>query len=183
MYAYEAIDTAKAMKQVDVNGLDKEYPDWLMLKFLNDCEGKVQTEFLHIAPEDCVRYGNFNFGSTELIVGPPHDKLYVFYLCAMIDFLNGEYDKYNNSMAIANACMSEWAAWYNRTHTREGKQYQGVYISAYGLAVKNGFKGTEQEWLDSLIGPKPVKGVDYWTAADRKAIVNDVLAALSEEKE
>lgn len=27
-------------------------------------------------------------------------------------------------------------------------------------------------------GPKPVKGTDYWTAADKSAMVNDVLAAL-----
>ena len=26
-------------------------------------------------------------------------------------------------------------------------------LSAYQIAVKNGFKGTEQEWLDSLVGP------------------------------
>lgn len=26
-------------------------------------------------------------------------------------------------------------------------------LSAYQIAVENGFKGTEQEWLDSLVGP------------------------------
>jgi hypothetical protein len=43
--------------------------------------------------------------------------------------------------------------------------------SAYQVALDNGFDGTEQEWLDSLIGPTgetgqdgytPVKGVDYF---------------------
>lgn len=44
--------------------------------------------------------------------------------------------------------------------------------SAYNIAVKNGFVGTEQEWLESLKGEKgeigrtPVKGQDYWTEAD-----------------
>ena len=27
-----------------------------------------------------------------------------------------------------------------------------ITLSAYGIAVKNGFHGTEQEWLDSLKG-------------------------------
>ena len=27
-------------------------------------------------------------------------------------------------------------------------------LSAYQLAVKNGFQGTQQQWLESLIGPK-----------------------------
>lgn len=30
--------------------------------------------------------------------------------------------------------------------------------SAYQIAVENGFQGTEQEWLDSLIGPIGPKG-------------------------
>ena len=73
----------------------------------------------------------------------------------------------------------------------------GEYIengkSAYELAVKNGFEGTEQEWLTSLHGKdgkdgtngkdgnpgySPVRGTDYWTAADQAAIVTDVLNAL-----
>lgn len=32
------------------------------------------------------------------------------------------------------------------------------YLSAYAIAVKHGFKGTEQQWLDSLVGPKGDKG-------------------------
>lgn len=43
--------------------------------------------------------------------------------------------------------------------------------SAYEIAKQNGFTGTKQEWLDSL---KPVKGTDYWTAADQKSI-NDYI--------
>lgn len=44
--------------------------------------------------------------------------------------------------------------------------------SAYEVAVKNGFKGTEAEWLESLVGEKgdpgytPVKGVDYFDGKD-----------------
>lgn len=54
--------------------------------------------------------------------------------------------------------------------------------SAYQLAVDNGFVGTKEEWLISLIGPMgpkgdagkngvtPVKGVDYWTDSDIQEI-------------
>lgn len=31
-------------------------------------------------------------------------------------------------------------------------------MSAYEVAVKNGFEGTEQEWLDSLVGPQGPAG-------------------------
>lgn len=31
-------------------------------------------------------------------------------------------------------------------------------LSAYEVAVENGFRGTEQDWLDSLVGPRGPKG-------------------------
>lgn len=43
------------------------------------------------------------------------------------------------------------------------------------LSVLNG----KLQYNGSDVGLKPVKGTDYWTAADKAEIVNDVLAALS----
>ena len=49
--------------------------------------------------------------------------------------------------------------------------------SAYELALDDGFEGTQQEWLASLCGADgytPVKGVDYFTAADIALIAAEV---------
>lgn len=52
--------------------------------------------------------------------------------------------------------------------------------SAYEVAVANGFEGTEAEWLESLHGkngepgPTPIKGVDYFTEADKAEMVEQV---------
>ena len=154
MKVRQAIELARGLKQID----QANYPDILMLQFLNECEGKLQTEFLHIADVDCQRYTEDDM-DMDLIVGPPHDKLYYAYLCAMVDFTNGEYAKYNNSIIVANAFMAEWAAWFNRTHERDGRQYLGVFLSAYGIAVKHGYAGTEEEWLESLRGPEGQQGI------------------------
>ena len=35
-----------------------------------------------------------------------------------------------------------------------GQPWRGYYITAYGIAVKHGFRGTEEEWLESLTGPQ-----------------------------
>ena len=63
-------------------------------------------------------------------------------------------------------------------------------VTAYAIAVKNGFKGTETAWLASRKGENgvdghpgadgytPVKGKDYFTEADKNELVNAVLAAL-----
>ena len=35
---------------------------------------------------------------------------------------------------------------------RPGQRWKGYYLTAYGIAVKHGFTGTEEEWLESLRG-------------------------------
>ena len=48
--------------------------------------------------------------------------------------------------------------------------------SAYQIALKHGFVGTEEQWLASLKGDKgdkgnsPIKGVDYWNDSDIASI-------------
>lgn len=37
-------------------------------------------------------------------------------------------------------------------HGHLGHRWHGYYLTAYDIAVKRGFSGTEQEWLDSLKG-------------------------------
>lgn len=39
-----------------------------------------------------------------------------------------------------------------------GLPWEGYYYSAYGIAVKHGFSGTEEQWLEMLKGPKGEKG-------------------------
>lgn len=46
--------------------------------------------------------------------------------------------------------------------------------SAYELAVIHGFEGTEEEWLASLKGEKPQKGIDYFTEEEMKQIMDEV---------
>lgn len=49
-------------------------------------------------------------------------------------------------------------------------------LTAYEVAVKNGFEGTEAEWLESL---KPVKGTDYYTEQDKEEIEEDLIESLN----
>ena len=39
------------------------------------------------------------------------------------------------------------------------------YLSAYAIAVKHGYKGSESQWLESLVGPQGEKGTPF-TYAD-----------------
>jgi NADPH-dependent curcumin reductase CurA len=54
--------------------------------------------------------------------------------------------------------------------------------SAYEIDVIHGFDGTEEEWLKSLKGEKPVKGIDYFTEEDVQAIIDNVLTNIQTAK-
>lgn len=62
-------------------------------------------------------------------------------------------------------------------HGRGRPEY---YLSAYGLALKHGFRGTEEEWLESL---KPVVGTDYFTEEQKRQFVADVLEKVRQGNE
>ncbi len=124
------------------------------LIWLNEVEGLVQSEVLMIAPADMVEYTPETDLATELLVSSPHDKIYRAYLVAMIDFANGEYSRYQNTLAVFNGYFSEFVIWFaDRYRPADGGMIrEGYYLTAYGLAVKHGYAGTEEEWLESLRG-------------------------------
>ena len=53
---------------------------------------------------------------TELLVPEPFDEIYPLWLEARIDYANGEYDKYNNSILMYNAAYDAYANYYNRNN-------------------------------------------------------------------
>ena len=127
--------------------------------WINECEGHIQTEILCIDVDDIITYEYEADKDKELLVKPPHDKLYGMYLIAMTDFAYGEYSNYSNTLQMYNAALDEFAKWYIRHHTSEGTNLHGYYISAYGIAVKHGFEGTEEEWLMTLKGEQGPQGI------------------------
>ena len=59
-------------------------------------------------------------GEKELIVGKPHDELYLHWLEAQIDYHNMEYDSFNNSNAVFDAVFSSFRNAYNQSHMPKG---------------------------------------------------------------
>lgn len=58
---------------------------------------------------------------TELLLENSWAGMYQAWLAAQIDFHNGEYDKYQNSMEMFNAHWRSYVAWYcNRYHPSDG---------------------------------------------------------------
>lgn len=55
-------------------------------------------------------------GARELLIPPPWDEVYVYYLYAQMDQRLGEIERYNNDAALFNAAWNDAVTWYNRTH-------------------------------------------------------------------
>ena len=131
--------------------------------WINECEGLVQTEVFLLAPEEVIAYSYEADKNKEMLVGGPHNKIYWTYLTALIDFANGEYNKYQNTMQLFNNYFGEYMRWY-ALHYRPADNvtpHPGVYFTAYGIAVKHGYEGTEEEWLLSLKGEKGDNGKSF----------------------
>ena len=138
----------------------------ILIRYLNEIEGMAQTEVMGIDPVDVVQYTTADL-EAELLVGKPHHKMYIYWLMAMVDFGDGEYSRYQNGMQMANSTFNEWAKWWQRTYGHGcGYRHSTVFLSAYGIAVKHGYTGSEEEWLETLkgapgpAGPQGPKGQD-----------------------
>ena len=96
-------------------------------KWLNECEGLVQTEVLLWASEEIITYQYDADKDKELLAQPPHDKIYWAYLTAMIDFANGEYNKYQNTMQMFNSFFGEFMRWFALNY-RPADTHEEVYV-------------------------------------------------------
>ena len=139
---------------------DNVFSNAIKTAWINELEATIQVELLGINKDDIVQYVYVVDSETELIANPPYDRIYQLYLYAMIEFAQKEYSDYQNSMNLFNAAYLDYCKWYQRTYGSKCQADGGFYISAYGLAMKHGYGGTETEWLASLKGAtgKPGKG-------------------------
>lgn len=67
-------------------------------------------------------YGDNTPLDTVLLVPAPFDEIYLRWLEAQMDYANGEYERYNNSIAMYQAAYDGYAGYYNRTHMPKGRK-------------------------------------------------------------
>lgn len=90
------------------------------IRWLSNLDWTVKAEIIDTHEgADEVTFGGYGVDSpidTELLVPPPHSDMYFRWLEAQIDYANGEYGKYNNSMAMFDAAYSAYTNYYNGNH-------------------------------------------------------------------
>ena len=119
MTIIEMITDVDAMKP---NGYEQIYK----IQWLSQLDSRIKQDIIdtHEGGEG-VSFSEYNAETpldTKLLAQSPYDEVYRYWLEAQIDYANGEYTKYNNSMAMFNTAYSAFERYYNRTHMPKGKE-------------------------------------------------------------
>lgn len=121
------------------------YDYGVKIRWLNEVEGRIQTEIYLIDIHEIVQYEWSNSWSDaqkaaelakELLVPAPYDDIYTTYLLAEIDNANGEYNRYANTKTQFDAAFGRYSR-YVAQHYAPGNKH-----------LKTRIKGREA-WVDS----------------------------------
>lgn len=157
----------------------------VMCRWLSELDGQLSLTLYKT--DSIIQYQMPGEGqeSPALLVPYPWDGMYIHYLEAMCYYTTGDFGRYQNSMAMFNLGEDQFRKWCIRMHypalgdtLKEMAEGATVvddpmsalsnlkyYLSAYAIAVKHGYKGSETQWLESLVGPQGEKGAPF-TYAD-----------------
>lgn len=121
MTIIEAINYIDNLKPNDYSQNEK-------ISWLSQLDGRVKLDIIdtHEGAEGEVfeGYNDETAIDTELLIPQPYTEIYQYWLEAKIDYANGEYTKYNNSMSMFNTAYSAYENHYNRTHMPLGKKFK-----------------------------------------------------------
>jgi hypothetical protein len=121
MTIIEAINKVDALKHNTYTQSDKV--DWLsrldhmVKKFIIDTHAGAESVTF-------TGYDDSTDLHTELLAPAPFDEVYLRWMEAQIDYHNGEYEKYNNSIDMFNTAYQGYQNWYNRTNMPKGKKFK-----------------------------------------------------------
>ena len=120
MKIIEAIEKIDSLKHNTYTEKDK-------LAWLSRLDAMVKTHIIdtHEGGED-VDFSGYDDSTdlqTELLVPLPYDEVYLRWMEAQIDYYNGEYGKYNNSIEMFNTAYAGYSNYYNRTHMPKGNNF------------------------------------------------------------
>ena len=120
MTLMEAINRVDSIKPNRYTQIEK-------IKWLSTLDGIVKAEIIdtHEGGEGVTftGYDGVSTLSKTLLVPAPYDDMYIRWLEAQIDYANGEYGKYNNSITMYNTAFAAYEKYYNRTHKPISKEF------------------------------------------------------------
>lgn len=110
---------SEAIRRIDLQkqntGTRQEKLNWL-----SELDGLVKAKILDThgaAAAVQLPYEDPVAETLELLVPPPYDGMYLWWLEAKIDYQNGEFVRFNNAMELFCALYRDYADDYHRQHS------------------------------------------------------------------
>lgn len=157
------------------------FSEKIKTELINQVEAEIQQDVYLLAIDGITQYRWDEDQDTVLLLKPPFTDVYKNYMKAMLYREMGEVDRYNNEVLLYNASLDNLRR-YVAENVRPGDgqaESDGYYLSAYAIACRHGFSGTEEEWLDSLHQP-PDKSEDY-AKSGAKSVLDWATAAKADD--
>ena len=104
-----------------------QYNDDQMTGFIDTLEQVVQAEVMLRPVAERVGYTWANNQDSELLMTAPYDSCYLFYVSAMIDYHNQEFESYNHNMAHFNNLYDDYKKAYKRTEVSVSARVQNIW--------------------------------------------------------
>ena len=141
--------------------LAEQIDESILLAWLNQFEMTVQMQVFGIARSDAVQYTRDTWEASPTVQGH-YARVYRYYLMARGHAQLKNQSGYDRFRRLYESEYAAYRKFITRTHGTPTEQTggQGCVISAYGIAQKHGFTGSEAEWLSSLRGADGQNGKD-----------------------
>ena len=121
MTIIEAVNKIDALKPNNYTTENK-------VAWLSTIDGIIKKEIIDTHEgADKVTFNGYDASTTNdtvLLVPAPYDDIYIRWLEAQIDYNNGEYGRYSNSMTMYNAAYSNYERYYNRNNMPISKGFK-----------------------------------------------------------
>ena len=98
-------------------------------RWLAELDGKIALDCFAMSPVEAraVRYSWPKDEKKELLIRFPNEEIYALYLEAMIDFHNGEPDRYQNTMERFNQAFLSFKQWLLMTFDDNPRRYLEMF--------------------------------------------------------
>lgn len=116
-----------------IERVEQEKPDAftadVKARWLAELDGRIALDCFAMSPVEAqaVRYSWPQDEKKELLIRFPNEEIYALYLEAMIDFHNGEPDRYQNTMERFNQAFLGFKQWLRMTFDEEPKRYLEMF--------------------------------------------------------
>lgn len=94
--------------------LPNALPQATKCRWLSELEGRIRVELLGQPAADQTPLTVSDTSDPSLIVPFPYDQVYWMYLLALIEYVNGDYARYENGAALFNAAYHGYAKYLIR---------------------------------------------------------------------